>query len=77
MVVNRATHHIFIMFDDILEYLSERLKFVPNFVWRHEFWKQIAYLTADLGKYTRDLPLEKSTPALQKNIKRLTFLGFF
>ena len=31
------------MFDDILEYLSERLKFVENFVWRHELWKQIEH----------------------------------
>ena len=76
--LSRATNHaaIFPMFDEILVHLSERLNFLPNLVWRHELWKKIKLITADLRQYTSDSLFRKALP-FYKKIKRWNFLGFF
>ena len=54
------------MFDEILVYLSERVNFVPNLVWRHELWKKIKLITADLRQYTSDSLFRKALPFYKK-----------
>ena len=57
------------MFDDILEYLSERLKFVENFVWRHELWKQIEHNCCFREIHKGLAALEKHSRFTKKNQK--------
>ena len=45
--------------------------------WRHNFWKQIDYMIANLGQYPGNLLLVKDIPVLLKESRDYLVLGIF